>query len=300
VREDALVVAARDLLAQGPTALTGPHADAFVEQVGRQHPAASTYLAATTTAIAHRRLPDVWPEHTAAAVFRNFIWTQFVARLVMAAFPADAALLALSHFDMSELQSALDLSGPAILSCFHYTGHPLAALALAMSPMAPLISTSDIERAGSTERGDHIVYLADRSATIRITRALRAGRSVWALLDVVLPPARVVSTRFLGSGMNVGAGLGTIARLSGRPCMPLFWELDPRGTKLRTGPAVFADERSEDVVAQDFVSIQEAFIARYPAHWLQWYSVLDDSARLRVAVNRGNDELWARLAPALA
>jgi len=299
--EDKLVVAARALVELGPDGYAGPHVEAFVEDVGRQHAAGARYREATAKAIAHRDLQVSSPDDVAAAVYRNFIWTHFVCKLLMTASPALAVQYARTRFDISELEAALATEGPAILSCFHYTGYPLMALGLAVSPVAPLISKARVDfLEKSPERiSDHVVYLSDRSAPVRLTRALKQGTSVWVLLDVVLPSVRVVQAQFLGGGMDVGAGIGAIARLSGRPCLPLFWEMTDRGTTLRAGAAIYQADRTEDRVIQDFVNTQAAFIAEHPAQWLEWYSVLDEAPGVRAEVKQANEALWARLSPAL-
>ncbi len=298
---DPLAVAARALIDLGPDAYFGPQADAFVEQVGRLHAASALYQKATAKAIAQRDLQVGSPDEVAAGVYRNFIWTHFVSKLLMTASPASAVAYTQSRFDLRELETVLASDGPAILSCFHYTGYPLMALGLAVSAVKPLISKARVDfLESSPERlSDHVVYLSDRSAPVRLTRALKQGTSVWILLDVVLPSVRVVRTQFLGSGMNVGAGIGTIARLSERPCLPLFWELTDHGTTLRAGTPIYLADRSEDTVIQDFVTTQAEFIRKHPTQWLEWYSVLDEAPGVRAEVKQANEALWARLSPAL-
>ncbi|KUO20700.1 hypothetical protein AQJ91_12290 [Streptomyces dysideae] len=297
---DPLVLAARRLIDLGPDGFSGPDADDFVAEVGRRHPARETHLKATAEAIS-QRLPGVSPDEVAAGVYENFIWTHFVCKLLMTVTPAAAVDFTLKRLDISELSRTLDASGTAILSGFHYTGYPLVALGLAVSPVAPLISKArvDVLDKGSERLGDQVVYLSDRSAALQFIRGLKQGRPAWLMVDVVLPSVRVVKTRFLGRGMDVVAGMGKIAKLSGRPCIPLFWELTGHGAKLITGSPILAAERSEEEFTQDFVTSQAAFIAQRPTQWLEWYSVLDDAPRLRAEVKRGNDELWARLAQAL-
>lgn len=298
---DELVLAARNLIDRGLDAFGGPHVEAFIEDVGRQHAAGELYRKATAEAIAHRDLQVSAPDEVAAGVYRNFIWTHFVSKLLMTAAPMVAIEYTRTRFDIRALTAALETDGPAILSCFHYTGFPLMALGLAMSPIRPLISKARVDfLEQSRERiSDHVVYLTDRSAPVRLTRALKQGTSVWVLLDVVLPSVRVLRTEFLGGGMNVSAGIGTIARLSGRPCLPLFWELTDQGTSLRVGSPIYQGDRSEDAMIQDFVATQAAFIARHPTQWLEWYSVLDEAPSVRAKVKQGNEELWARLSLAL-
>jgi lauroyl/myristoyl acyltransferase len=298
---DQLTLAARALIELGPDAYTGPHTGAFVEQVGREHAAGALYRKATAKAIAQRDLGVSSPEKVAAGVYRNFIWTHFVCKLLMTASPAISIEYALTRYDIRELEGALGKVGSAILSCFHYTGYPLMALRLAVSPIAPLISKARVDfLEKSSERiSDHVVYLFDRSAPVRITRALKEGTSVWVLLDVVLPMVRVIRTEFLGSGMNVGAGIETIARLSRRPCLPLFWEMTEAGTTLRIGAPISQADSSDDTLIQEFVTTQAAFIAQHPTQWLEWYSVLDEAPSVRAEVKQANEELWARLSQAL-
>jgi lauroyl/myristoyl acyltransferase len=295
---DHLVSAARELIELGAGGYAGPHTDAFIEEVGRQHAAGALYRKATAKAIAGRDLRVGSPEEAAAGVYRNFIWTHFVCKLLMTASPVMAIQYARTRLDIRELEAALAQGGSAILSCFHYTGYPLMALRLGVSPMAPLISKARVDfLESSSERiSDRVVYLSDRSAPVRMTRALMQGRSVWVLLDVVLPTVRVIPTQFLGGGMNVGAGIETIARLSGRPCLPLFWELTDTGTTLRVGAPIFQVDSSDDAVIHEFVKTQAAFIAEYPTQWLEWYSVLDEAPGVRAEVKHANEELWARLA----
>jgi lauroyl/myristoyl acyltransferase len=299
---DSLVVAARDLLGRGLDAFSGPHADAFVDEVSRQHPAGNLYRWATAKAVAGQQVPTDSPDKVAAGVYTNYIWSHFVCKLVMTTAPRAALEYARTLFDISELQSAIDSGGPALLSSFHYTGFPLMALDLAQSPVAPLFSKGrvDLLEKSSAPIGDHVVYLSDRSAGVRLTRALRQGRSIFIMLDVMLSSTRVVRTQFLGLGMGVAAGLGKIARLSGRPCVPLFWELTDQGARLRTGPAVHpVPTKSEEELIQDFVDSQAAFVAQHTAHWLEWYSVLDGAPGIRGEIKRGNEALWARLVQAL-
>jgi lauroyl/myristoyl acyltransferase len=298
---DQLVVAARALIARGTDAYAGPDVDAFVQEVGAQHAAGALYRKATAQAIAQRDLPGGSPEEIAAGVYRNFIWTHFVCKLLMTAAPATAVQYARTRFNITALEAALAGDGPAILSCFHYTGYPLMALCLAVSPVRPLISKARVDfLEKSPERiSDHVVYLSDRSAPVRITRALKQGTSVWVLLDVVLPSVRVVRARFLGGGMDVGAGMATIARLSGRPCLPLFWEMTSQGTTLGAGAPIYQGDGAEDTVIQAFVNTQGAFIAEHPTQWLEWYSILDDAPSVRAEVKQANEALWAQLSPAL-
>jgi lauroyl/myristoyl acyltransferase len=301
LRTDQLILAARELIELGPDAWAGPHTDAFIEQVGRQHGAGALYQKATAKAIAQRDLEVSSSEQAAAGVYRNFIWTHFVCKLLMTASPAMSVQYALTRFDIRELETELGAVGSSILSCFHYTGYPLMALRLAVSPMAPLISKARVDfLEKSPERiSDHVVYLSDRSAPVRITRALKQGTSVWVLLDVVLPEVREIRTEFLGRDMNVGAGIETIARLSGRPCLPLFWEVTNARTTLRTGAPISQADPSDDTLIQEFVKTQAAFIAAHPTQWLEWYSVLDEAPSVRAQVKQANEELWARLSQAL-
>lgn len=298
---DQLVLAARALIDRGLDAYAGPQVEAFIEDVGRQHAAGELYRSATAEAIAHRDLQVSAPEEVAAGVYRNFIWTHFVCKLLMTAAPAVAVEYTRTRFDIRALTAALAADGPAILSCFHYTGYPLMALGLAVSPVRPLISKARVDfLEQSRERiSDHVVYLTDRSAPVRLTRALKQGTSVWVLLDVVLPSVRVLRAEFLGGGMGVSAGIGTIARLSGRPCLPLFWEWTDHGTTVLAGTPIYQGDRAEDAMIQDFVTTQAAFIARHPTQWLEWYSVLDEAPSVRAKVKQANEELWACLSQAL-
>ena len=302
MNNNTMVTAAQDLLSLGADAFRGPATDCFVAEVARQHPAGALYTRATAEAIARYEIPGVDAEAAAREVFSNFLWTHFVCKLLMTAAPEMTATFVASHFDMDSIMASLDAVGPSILSCFHYTAYPLVALGLAMSDAAPLISKARvdvIEQSGVASLSDHVVYLSNRSAAIRLTRALRQGRSVWVLLDAVLPTVRVVQTEFLGHKMDVGAGLGKIARLSCRPCLPVFWQVERSGTRIQTAPPVLPLEGSEEEIIQAFVSSQAAFISRQPTHWLEWYSVLDEAPRLRAEVKQGNETLWERLGQAL-
>jgi hypothetical protein len=301
VSDAAMAGAARELLSLGADAFFGPAADLFVDQVGQSHPARKIYMSSTAKAIARYELDGVDAEDAAAEVFTNFIWTHFVCKLLVTAAPEATATFIADRFDAGAVTSSLDETGASILSCFHYTAYPLVALRLAMSSAAPLISKARvdvIERSGAAGLDDHLVYMSNRSAAIRVTRALRGGRSVWMLLDVVLPSVRLGRAEFLGRGMNVGAGLGKIARLSGRPCLPIFWELRPGGTRLQVAPPVFPAERSEEEIIQAFVDTQSAFVSRQPTQWLEWYSLLEEAPLLRAEVKQGNEVIWERLGSA--
>jgi lauroyl/myristoyl acyltransferase len=300
--DNRLAAAASELLRARSAMLCGQATDEFVDLVGRAHPARELYASATATALAGLDLPGITPEVAAAAVFRNFVWTHFVCKLLMTADPAEAIGAAAGRIDLSDLDRAIGSSGAAILSGFHYTGYPLVAMALAMSPLAPVISKARldvIEDGDSGRLSDNVVYLSDRTSAIRLTRALRAGRSIWVLLDVVLPEVRVVRASFLGGGMSVAAGLGKIARLSGRPCVPLTWQWHAGRAVVSAAAPILPVDRSEGGLIDLFVDTQAEFIRRDPTQWLEWYSVLDDAPRIRAEVKRGNDEVWARLQPAL-
>jgi lauroyl/myristoyl acyltransferase len=295
-----MVSGARELLELGVDAFASPTTERFVAEVGRHHPARALYTRATAEAIERSALPGVDSEATAEEVFSNFIWTHFVCKLLMTAAPEVTADFVTGQFDMDAVAVSLDTAGPGILSCFHYAAYPLVALGLAMSTAAPLISKArlDVIEQSATGLDDHVVYLSNRSAAVRLTRALRGGRSVWVLLDVVLPSVRVVRAEFLGHAMHVGAGLGKIARLSERPCIPLFWELHPERTPIRTALPVPPTLGSEEEIVQAFVDTQAAFISQQPSQWLEWYSVLGEAPRLRAEVKHGNEVLWQRLSGA--
>ncbi|MUN40929.1 hypothetical protein [Actinomadura litoris] len=303
VGTDPLAEAARALVRLGPDGLSGPGMEEFAAEVGREHPSRDLYVKATAEALTACGIP----EDVADEVYGNFVWTHFVCKLLMTADPGAVIDHALAHIDLSELTASVEGGGAAILSGFHYTGYPLMALAVAMSPIAPLISKARVdvlEGAGGEKHSEHVVYMSDRSAAIRMTRALKKGRSVWVMLDVVLPSVRVTHAAFLGQRMRVGAGLGAIARLSGRPCTPLFWRMTGPAVTLHAGdPIPIADdtdaETAEERLIQDFVDTQSGFITANPAHWLEWYAVLGESPRLRAEVKQGNDQVWARLAKAL-
>lgn len=296
-----LIPAARALIERGCEAFAGPETESFIEQVGRSHAAGSLYRSATAKAIGQHDLHVSSIESVAAEVYRNFIWTHFVCKLLMTASPMIAVEYARTHYDIGELEAVLGTAGSAILSCFHYTGYPLMALHLAVSPVAPLISKARVDfLEKSPERiSDHVVYLTDRSAPVRMTRALKQGKSVWVLLDVVLPSVQVTRTEFLGRDMSVVAGIETIAKLSGRPCLPLFWKMTDDGTTLKIGAPISQTEDSDDTLIQRFVNSQAAYIAEHPAQWLEWYSVLEDAPSVRAEVKQANEELWTQLSQAL-
>jgi len=294
VSDKQLVKAARELLSLGTGAFFGSATDHFVSEVGRRHPGREVYMRSTTEAIASYELPGVDAEAAAAEVFTNFIWTHFVCKLLMTGAPKATAAFVADHFDTGAVTASLDFTGASILSCFHYTGYPLVALSLAMSSAAPLFSKARVDVLEQSGAGlsDHVVYMSDRAAAIRLTRALRRGRSIWVLLDVVLPSVRTVRTEFLGRGMDVGAGLGKIARLSQRPCTPVFWRQQQDGVRVQTAPPVPSVQVSEEMIIQEFVSTQAAFIRCHPTQWLEWYSVLEEAPQVRAEVKGGNDVIW--------
>jgi lauroyl/myristoyl acyltransferase len=297
---DLVTTTARRLVKLGPDAFFGPDTDAFIDEVARAHPAGDLYQQLTAESIA-QRLSDLPADEVASRIYKNFIWTHFVCKLVITAAPAAALEFAQTHLNMAELLHTLDEGGPAIISGFHLTGYPLIAMGLAMSPAATLISKArvDVVESRSENLDRHLVHLSDRSAAIRITRALREGQSVWLLLDVVLPSVRVVPTKFLGHQMNVSAGLGKIAELSGRQCIPMFWEFQDQTAVVRTGDPIASTPKREEKLVQDFVDTQASFVSRHPDQWTEWYSVLADAPRLRAIVDSGDEMIWSRIAPAL-
>jgi lauroyl/myristoyl acyltransferase len=299
--DDRMISAARELVSLGAEAFFSPATNDFVAEVGRRHPARALYIRSTAEAIARYELSEIDPQVAADEIFNNFIWTHYVCKLLMTAAPEITATFVSSHFDVDAVTTSLDAAGPSILSSFHYTAYPLVALRLAMSAAAPLISKArvDVIEQSGAPLTDHVVYMSSRSAAVHLTRALRQGRSVWVLLDVVLPSVRIARPMFLGYGMNVGAGLGKIARLSERPCVPVFWNLQRAGTCVQAASTVLPTCESEERIIQFFVNAQAAFIRQQPTQWLEWYSTLDDAPRLRAAVKSGNEALWERLAPAL-
>lgn len=298
---ETVIAAARELTRLGVDAFFDPLGREFAAAIGQRHPAGNVYVEATAEAIARCGLPGVDPGETARAVYANFIWTHFVCKLLMTAAPEATVAFIAEHLDTREVEASVEVNGPSILSCFHYSGYPLVALGLAMSSAAPLISKArvDVLDRSAVGAGDHLVHVSKRSAAIRLTRALRQGRSVWVLLDVVLPAVRVARVEFLGQSMDVGAGMGKIARLGDRPCVPVFWELRPGATRVRAAPPIFPS-RDEQAVAQAFVDVQAAFIREHPDQWLEWYSALEDAPRLRAEVKKGNEAIWEILHGAFA
>ncbi len=235
---DALARAGKALIARGVDGYAGPDTDAFIDEVGRHHAAGALYREATAEAIALCRLPGA-SDALIAGIYRNFVWTHFVVKLLMTASPLHAIQYFHSHFDIGELQAAL-APGSAIISCFHCTGYPLVALGLAASPVAPLISKARVDflEKSPARIGERVVYLSDRSAPVQLTRALKQGIPAWIMLDVVLPGMRVVPTSFLGGTLDVSAGMDAIARLSGRPACRCS------GTRRRDGPGCAPARRS--------------------------------------------------------
>jgi len=124
---DQLILAARALIELGPEAYAGPRTEEFIDQVGRQHAAAALYQKATAKAIGERDLLVSSPEKVAAGVYRNFIWTHFVCKLLMTASPMVSVEYALSRYDIGDLEATLSNLGSGILSCFHYTDYPMMA-----------------------------------------------------------------------------------------------------------------------------------------------------------------------------
>ncbi|KPI04860.1 lipid A biosynthesis acyltransferase [Actinobacteria bacterium OK074] len=300
MRGTSLAAAARRLIALGPDAFAGPRTDAFVAEVGGRHPGRALFKRVSAEAIARTGLPGVCPSKTAEQVYENFIWTQFVCKTLMAAAPDVSVEFARTRFGIAAAERALADGVPAILSAFHYTGYPLVALGLAKSSIAPLLSKAreDILDRSIDDPRD-AVRMSSRSAAVRLTQELRGGRSVWVMVDVVLPSVRVMATRFLGHSLLVGAGMGKIAQLAGRPCVPLCWGPADQGLSVCVESAIDPAGRSEEAFLQDFVNTQAPFVARQPEHWLEWYALLPDAPKLRAAMKKGNDELWEQLTPAL-
>src|SRR5580692_9550376 len=102
-----LILAARELIELGPEAYAGPRTEEFIEQVGREHAAGALYQKATANAIAERDSQVSSPEKVAAGVYRNFIWTHFVCKLLMTASPLMSVEYALTRYDTRELEATL-------------------------------------------------------------------------------------------------------------------------------------------------------------------------------------------------
>lgn len=299
--DDAMLAAARELIGLGAKGLFGPAADELVAEVSRRHAARVVYLRSTAEAIARHELPGADPEALAREVFSNFVWTHFVSKLLLVAAPEAAVAFVANHLDTGDTEAAVELAGPSILSGFHYTAYPLVALGLAVSGAAPLISKARVDVLDRPAAGasDQIVHLSDRSAAIRLTRALQQGRSVWALLDVVLPATRTARTEFLGRGMTVSAGFGKVARLSGRACLPISWRLQNDAIEVEVGAPVLCAEHSEREIIDAAVAAQAAFVRAHPGQWLEWYSLLDDAPAVRTEVRQGNQAIWDLLGSVL-
>jgi lauroyl/myristoyl acyltransferase len=299
--DGAMLAAARELIDLGAEGLFGPAAEELVAEVSRRHAARAIYERSTAEAIARHELPGVDPEALAREVFSNFAWTHFVSKLFLVAAPDAVVAYVANQFDTDDVEAVLELAGPSILSGFHYAAYPLVALGLAMSPAAPVISKARVDVLDRPGAGasDQIVHLSDRSAAIRLTRALRQGRSVWALVDVVLPATRTARTEFLGRGMTVSAGFGKVARLSGRACLPISWRLQNGGIRVEVGAPVHSAERSEGEIIDAAVAAQAAFVRAHPSQWLEWYSLLDDAPAVRAEVRQGNEAIWDLLGPVL-
>jgi hypothetical protein len=290
--------AAGEVLTLGGEGFDSPATETFIRDLYYRYPARNVYVDATITAMARTGVP--YPREQARLVFRNFLWTHFVCKLLMTGCPQDALEFALENVQTDEVTSSLDRDGPGILSCFHYNGYPLVALSLAVSPARPLISKARIdEMEGGRPDGmkDHVAYVSDRSFAVRVTRSLRSGRSVWLLLDVVLPSVRVVDAEFGGTRMRVGAGLGTIAMLSGRSCIPVSWRFRATGTKCQLGGRISPAGLAEDAFVQMAVSAQARIVTEQPAEWLEWYSILGEAPTIRQQVKAANEKVWAELLP---
>jgi lauroyl/myristoyl acyltransferase len=294
---DQLLTSARELVNLGGEALFGTDASEFVANVNRLHPARDVYLRSTARAIERCDFADIDPQAAADEVFENFLWTQFGCKLLIAAAPKDTAIYVASHFDTQPVVETLDAIGPSVLACFHYTGFPLAAFAMALSSVSPLIckARNDVLDHSGVGGSNQIVHVSSRSAPVRLMRTLRQGRSVWILFDVVLPSVRAFKGRFLGQMLAIGAGMGKIARLSGRPCIPVCWAMEGDGARLESRSPVLSEGQMEGGILQGLLDRQAEFIRRHPTAWLEWYSILEDAPRLRAAVKKGNEEIWRRL-----
>lgn len=295
-----VLAAAEAWLAAGGDPLRGEATERLVDAAVRCHPARTAHERATAAAMRACAVEGVDPAEAAATVFRRFCWTHFVCKLLMAVRPSVAVDLAAERVVLDGLLDGAGRSGPAVLTGFHFAGYPLVALAVVLSPLAPVVSKARVDvlddQAGS-RTSDDVVYVSDRSAPIRLTRALARGRSVWVLADVVVPPVRTAPTRFLGQDLRVGAGLAHIARRSARPCLPMAWSFGSRA-EVKVGASVTADGgTTEPELLQRVVDEQAAFVHQHPTEWLEWHALLEASAALRAQVRDGHRQVWAALAP---
>lgn len=276
--------------------LDGPAVSAFLDYLAAAFASGRAFRDATAQAISESGHQVENPAKVAGHVYRNFLWTHFVCKPLMTAFPEKVLSLARSRFDPTHLIGRLEREGASIISAFHLSGYPLVAMAVATSSLAPLVTKArrDFMDRGDQDLSDYVVHLSERSAPIRMVRTLRAGLHVWAMVDVVLPSVRERRVPFLNASLPISAGLGHVADLSKRPCVPLFWNTDTFPANLIPGDPIFSEGREGDVL-ENLVSQHAGFISKHPTQWLEWYSLIDEGSVLRSAIKSNSREIWEEL-----
>lgn len=276
--------------------LDGPAVSAFLNYLVGAFGAGGAFRDATAQALRESGQQMDDPVKLAGHVYRNFLWTHFVCKPLMTAFPENVLSIARTLFDPAHLIGRLEREGASIISAFHLSGYPLVAMVVATSSLAPLVTKArhDFMDRGDQDISDYVVHLSERSAPIRMVRTLRSGQHVWAMVDVVLPSVRGGRVPFFNTSLPISAGLGHVAHLSKRPCVPLFWTTDTCPTNLIPGDLIFSDASESDLL-ENLVSQHAGFIAKHPTQWLEWYSLIDRDGSLRSAIKSHSREIWGEL-----
>jgi len=135
-----------------------------------------------------------------------------------------------------------------------------------------------------------VIALNDASqfAAMKAARALRSG-DVVALKADRLVDDRTTEVTFLGAPMKVPTGPFLLAALSGAPVMVLgcFKEGASTYRVLSSEPLYFKfssrKQREEDINrwAQEYMSLLESWVRRYPLQWYNFHDVWDPNAAVR-------------------
>jgi len=292
---------ARDLLAKSSSFPPGPFqgqvASFIASCLENVHPDRELFTGLTARAMTRGGFDEARAAALAGDVFRSYLRTQYVDKLLVSTRTRDALSLVQASFDASALAGKVSEQGGAILCSFHFRGYPLLPLAFLLRslPVVFLRARPDVMEA-NRKIDDFVIYGTDRTAPVRMVRALRSGKHVFVMADQVDAKAETAEVRLFGRHVKANVGLAWLAEKANAPIVPVV--LGERGGQFSLealDPIIRRGSRADTM--QDVFAALEAAVLRDPSSWLTWYGSLDDAdARaLRERLKTSNDALWTRM-----